>query len=129
MTWLALAYLLSVGSLDYSGIMVSPNGSTNYQTPANTYQTTLGAEAQLFNNHIFAGGTVQTWESSLGTGLFSPAESLYTFNAGLRFKGFELGYRHECDHITLSDFNAKLQGFAGNRTEVYFSYIGHVKVF
>lgn len=125
MTWLALAYLLSAGTLDYNACQPSINF---VQSPPDSFQTTLGLEAQMIDNHVFAGGTIETWETSDVKSYFSPWESLYTFNAGLRFGGFEAGYRHECDHITLGTFNPP-PGFFANKDEVYASFRATIKVF
>jgi hypothetical protein len=124
MTWLVLAYFLSFGTLNY---VAGPDTTPWVQSPANSYQTTLGVEAQMINNHLFAGGTVGTWESSDGN-LFAPWESLYTFNAGFRYAGFELGYMHECDHVTLSVGDPML-GLPSNKDEFYVSYRSRIKVF
>jgi hypothetical protein len=93
-------------------------------------ETTLGAEAQMLNNHFFLGATAETWESYLGgtDGDFSPWESLYTINAGFRFRGFELGYRHECDHETLG-YITPPPGFSTNRDEFYLSYKAKINIF
>ena len=100
-------------------------------TPSPSYQTTLGVEAQLLDNHLFVGGSVQTWESpNIGSFTFSPSEAFYVFSAGLRGWGFELGYRHECDHTTVNTWDdSPSQGMQNNRDEFYLSFTGKVKVF
>jgi hypothetical protein len=128
MTWLALAYLLSVGTLNYNEGAASNAYSPITQYPSNTYQTTLGIEAQLLDNHIFIGGSVETWESSLNNGLFAPWESLYIINAGIRFSNIELGYRHECDHATITG-ETPIYGFLENKDEIYFTYKHVAKIF
>jgi hypothetical protein len=128
MTWLALAYFLSLGTLNGQQL-TSPDFIT-FQTLPLTFQTTFGIEAQLFNNHLFAGGSVQTWESALDGGFFAPNEGIYIFSAGLRWEGLEIGYRHECDHpiVSRADFQIS-QGILSSRDEIYLSYKGTLKIF
>ena len=126
MQWLVLSYLISIGSV-YNVVAVH-DPLVYVQTPGCSIETTLGFEA-LIADHFFIGAQAETWETPAGNGFFSPFESLYRFSAGVRFSGFEAGFRHECDHETLSSFSAPTSGFAGGRTEFYVSYTGKVKVF
>jgi hypothetical protein len=59
LTWLALAYLLSAGTLSYNACQPS---ISFVQSPPESFQTTLGIETQMIDNHVFAGGTIETWE-------------------------------------------------------------------
>jgi hypothetical protein len=106
-----------------------PRGSAMFIVPQNSFQTTLGVEAQAFDNHAFAGASVETLESYNGN-LFSPSEAFYVFNAGLRAWGFEFGWRHECDHAISSAWGGGIpQGIMANRDEFYLSFTGKIKVF
>jgi hypothetical protein len=133
MNWLVLSYFLSIGTLGQWGQFIAPDirtGSTfegSYSTAPRTYQTTLGIEAQAFDNLVFVGGSVETWETFNGG--FYPFESLYIFDAGLRWKGFELGYRHQCDHPTLDKLSLPEQGYGFTRDEFYMSFKSSFKVF
>jgi hypothetical protein len=128
LTWLALAWFLRLGTIHYTGEFVNPPLEVLLWTPPNSYATTLGVEAELFDDHVFAGGSVETWESSNGV-LFSPSQSIYRFGVGARLNGIEIGWQHECDHVTLSSFDTKPCGFMANRDEFYVSYTGKIKVF
>ena len=125
MNWLVLSYFLMAGTVNYD---VGFLGTGAYRTPAQTYETTLGVEATIAD-FAFVGGQVQTWETPAGGAFFTPLQSLYQFNAGFRFHGFELGFRHECDHMTLDAYLGAGKGFIGDRTEFYLSYTGKLKVF
>jgi hypothetical protein len=128
MQWLVLSYFLSLGALSYNGQFLSPSGEIAIIAPAKTFQTTLGAELQAFDNHLFIGGSVQAWETFNGGTLLNPMESLYVFDAGLRWNGIEIGYRHECDHPILSSFSFD-QSWLSNRDEFYLSFKGSTKLF
>jgi len=129
MSWLALVYFLSFGSMSYQGQVAFDWGiiDTIMTTPG-TFETTFGTEAQMFDNHVFVGGSVETWESFNGE-LFTPTESFYDFSVGLRGWGFELGWKHECVHLTIEGWAVPNSGFISNRNELYLSYTGKLKVF
>ena len=129
MSWLVMSFMISIGTLHYAGEFTNPPLDVLLQTPANSYQTTLGVEMQGIDNHVFLGGRVETWESGNMDGMFSPSQSLYVFNAGFRGYGFEFGWRHECDHITLPNAQSKVNGFSADRDDFYLSYKTSVKVF
>jgi hypothetical protein len=130
MQWLTLAYFLSLGTVAYQGQTFDLRGSAMFIVPQNSFQTTLGVEAQLFDNHAFAGASVETWETHAGSVSFAPSEAFYIFNAGLRAWGFELGWRHECDHPVSSNWGGGVpQGMLSMRDEFYISYTGKINVF
>jgi hypothetical protein len=131
MTWLAFAYFFSLGTLSYTGETFDAHDIAMFTASENSFQTTLGVEAQLFDNHVFVGGSVETWESALDLTNFAPSEAFYTFSAGLRAWGFELGFRHECDHPILSRWDGSLspQWFGVMKDEFYLSFCGALKVF
>ena len=130
MNWLVMSFMMSIGTLSYQGEFTAIPLDVLLRTPASdSYQSTLGIEAQGFDNHVFVGGSVQTWMAGNVDGLFSPSQSLYVFNAGFRGYGFEFGWRHECDHITLPNAQSKVNGFSADKDEFYLSYKASVKVF
>jgi hypothetical protein len=130
MTWLALAYMVSIGTMSYQMEYINPPIEAFYLTPQGTFSEKLGVEAQIFDDLVFIGGSVETWESIGGSqGMFSPSQSLYVFNAGVRKNGIEFGWRWECDHMTLPGTQIPNQGFLGNKSEIYFSYHGNAKIF
>ena len=126
MTWLALAYHVSLGTLSYTGEVFDVHDVAAFVTPSPSFQTTLGVEAQLFDDHVFIGGSVETWESPISLTNFAPSEAFYGFSAGFRAWGFELGYRHECDHVVNV---LPKQGLSAMRDEFYLSFKGTLKVF
>ena len=129
--WLAFSYFVSIGTMAYSGQTFDAHGSAIFTMPTPSYQETIGIEADAFDNHIFAGFSEETWMHPEGTFTFTPDENFYSISAGLRGWGFEIGYRHECDHPIVSWFGdiAPHQGFIGNTDTFYLSYTGHLKVF
>ena len=124
MQWLALTYLISLGTMQYD--LVIPN--SEFLTPKNTVTTTLGIEA-LFAEHFFISGSVETWEQMDSTSIyFYPMESLYKINAGLRWNGLEIGFKHECDHPVVSN-SILLKGFFTSQSSFYLSYTGKLNIF
>ncbi len=131
MNWLVLSFFFSLGTLSYQGQIFNPAGSAMFFTmPIPSFQTTFGVEAQLLDNHLFIGGSAETWESPTGSIYFAPSEAFYSFSAGLRLSGFEIGYRHECDHPIVNSWSdSVLNGYGANRDEFYLSYRGSIKIF
>ena len=125
---LVLSWLLSVGSLNLQQAIQQGSTLAGYQAPSGTFATTLAVEGLLWD-HVFMGASVTTYEKFNGGASFSPSESLYTFAVGARTHGVEIGIRHECDHITLSDPFASVGGFYANKTEVYVSVSGKFSPF
>jgi len=89
-------------------------------------ETTLGVEATIAQ-YVFIDATVTTWEMPRTWDAYMPFESLYTFSAGIRFSGFELGVYHECDHAV--DSGILLPSFGAMRTELRASYRASIGVF
>jgi len=125
---LLLSWLLSVGTMNYQLGVQQGDVLAGYQVPPSTFATTLKVEGLLWQ-HVFFSASVTTWETTHGGLSFNPAESLYTFSAGARTHGVEIGIRHECDHITLSSFGGAGDGFMANKTEVYVSVSGSFSPF
>ena len=129
MTWLMLSYFVTIGTLHYGAEFINPPIAAEYLTPPGTFTETFGVELQIAEIG-FIGGSVETWETVGGSqGMFSPSQSLYVFNAGVRKNGIELGWRWECDHMTLPGTFIPDQGFLANKSEIYLSYHGSVKLF
>ena len=130
MNWLVLSYFLSIGTLSYTGQITDTNGFAVFNAPQSSFQTTLGVEAQAFDNHVFLANSVETWESTSPGGGFSPFEAFYVFSVGMRGWGFEVGYRHECDHPVAYIFGQTFfEGISVNKDELYLSFTGKLNVF
>jgi len=125
MTWLAFLYTLSLGTMHYQLATQDSASLSAYMTPPGTFTTNLSAEL-IVGQLAFLRGSVETWETSNRTGLFNPSQSFYTVTVGIRSHGIELGYTHECDHMTLSSFLWPDSGFMANRDSVYLKFSGSV---
>lgn len=129
MQWLVLSYFLSLGTLSYQAEFINPPIEAFYLTPKGTFVETFGVELQVADI-AFVGGSVQTWETTGGAaGMFSPTQSLYVFNVGVRKNGLEMGWRWECDHMTLAGTLISDQGFLSNKSEIYLSYRSKITLF
>ena len=129
MTWLMLSYFLSIGTMNYQAEFINPPVEAFYLTPKGTFAETFGVELEIAEIG-FIGGSVETWETTGGSqGMFSPSQSMYVFNVGIRKNGLEFGWKWECDHMTLPGTEIPDQGFLANKSEFYLSYHGSVKIF
>lgn len=101
MNWLALFFIIELGLNPLKGAV------TSYEHVTESYVTEMGiyvnleTEVQLFD-FLFIGGMVKTDMFLSNDSLsFRPEISSYLFNAGIRFEGLEIGYRHLCVHPTM----------------------------
>jgi hypothetical protein len=94
--WLTLWCILELGFFPQDLTVM-------YAPPANVtegvFYQELQAELRLFNNHIFAGGTIQIrdWACTNELG-FWPERAGFSLHCGVRMKGLELGFEHYCTH-------------------------------
>jgi len=128
MTWLAFLYSLTLGTMHYALATQDSAILAGYLTPPGTFTTDLSAEL-VIASLAFLRGSVETWETQNTTGFFSPSQSFYTVSLGIRFHGIEIGYVHECDHMTLSSFAFPDSGFMANKDSVYVKFSGSVNLF
>ena len=128
MNWLVLSFFLTAGlNLHQSVAIQEPDHYAYWEAPDNALTTTLGAEL-LSMDHLFIAATVRTEEANWENGMFSPFFSAYSFKAGARFGGFEIGYIDECTHPTLTDDQHPTlfyDGWAG----FYITFKGSMKLF
>ena len=95
MSWIMFFFAVEAGLLSgQEGL-----GHLGYYYPDKSTYITLEVEAQV--GPWFIGGDVETHQTFLGTG-FAPYRALYTFNTGFRWRAFEIGWRHMCDHPVIS---------------------------
>ncbi len=97
MNWIILAFALELGCLPFDRTIM-------YDPPALVvqdwvYYDRMETEVQLFNNHIFVGGSVETrmWKNEMAI-YFWPERAGFAFNAGLRWGPVEIGFLHYCTH-------------------------------
>ena len=133
MTWLTLTYFITLGTLNQDISLFQKSDFLQVYLPKNTVEASIGMEL-LLAEHLFISGGVETYATpSSAVPYFNPSESLYTLGAGVRFGGFEIGMKHECDHITESSnrevISGGATGFAGTKTEFYLSFKGTMKIF
>lgn len=127
MNWLLFMFMLEVGFLPQGDLVMY-----NSETIAEVYPvqwlgyTDLGMEIQL-GNILFVGGGVKTMlfahpSDVLNVGFF-PYGAQYRVNAGIRFRGVEVGFRHYCIHPVMpwvgivKDYEPTWEGWY---EEVYF---------
>lgn len=123
-------YQMELGYLPLDGWNLH---ETIYTASGLNFYMTLKAEVLLLD-FIFAGGHMRTNASfkTDGTLIMNPSEIWFGFNAGLRFGGLEIGFRHACFHPLMIYINQMGQGSInaeGAYEELYISFKGSVKLF
>ena len=96
MSWLVLVFALEAGWL--------PNGAVvMYEVPevsifTGSLYTDLSAQLEIAEVLYVGGGTrINVWASE-GEYTFWPAAAYFSFEAGARWKGVEIFFRHYCQH-------------------------------
>ena len=114
-SWLLLIPILEFAYVD--------SAYDDFRYPDYTTEITVGAEAVAFDTVYVKGGVVnyQTYDA-LDT--WKPFRAVYKFEAGLRFKGIEAGYYHECSHRVMS--SEYVPHFSGGMTKFFIRYGGRL---
>ena len=85
-------FALELGLLS-GGVMV---GEEYYVWPDQSTYIIMEVEAQW--GPVFAGGEIENIQYALHAASYDPVHADYRFNAGLRWREFEIGWKHECRH-------------------------------
>ena len=107
MDWIILLYFLEFGySPFYQSVNTLPY---EYVQNENIYYVHFDTEVLLLD-HLFIGGSTKIFMQPVKDSYqFYPIENDYLFRAGIRYKRFEVGFRHQCNHPVLS-YGVKSQG-------------------
>lgn len=100
MNWLLFMFMLEVGFLPQGDLVMYDSEVFAEVYPVRNYgYTDLQAEIQFFN-FLFVGGGVKTMiYNHPGEGVsFFPHSANYNINAGIRFRGVEIGGNWYCTH-------------------------------
>jgi len=118
MDWIVFLFALELGIVPTSGFVM-------YDTPSETVFEQAGyvqleTRIELFK-YLFLGGSIRTyvWKDREGVS-FWPWRDGYMFNAGLRYKQMELGFRHYCTHPVIPYRYPAKMNWEGAYEEVYF---------
>lgn len=118
-----LLFLLEIGIIPRENFVI-------YETPEYVFDQAvyIQMECELeITPYFFLGGSIRTyaWKEKEGIS-FWPWRDGYMFNAGLRYKIFEFGFRHYCTHpIIPYQYPARLN-WEGAYEEIYFKIGGRV---
>jgi len=125
MNWLFFIFALEAGFF--------PNASfVMYEMPVEEVFD-LGMYVQieaevLFFDLFFVGGSIRTyvWKKEEGIS-FWPWRDGFMFNAGLRYKILELGFRHYCTHPVIPYQYPAQMNWEGAYEEIYFRIEGRIQ--
>lgn len=94
MTWLAFAWLVSLGTLNMNNAL----GDQYFVTPPDSFEATISGKLEALNDHFEIGGSVVTAEFYGGQLRFAPFLVTYGAFARLKFGPFFVGVSHYCTH-------------------------------
>ncbi len=115
-SWLIFLFAIEGGLLS-GGVQ---QGDEIFEHPE--YASYVTMEAEMRAGPVFVGSSIETQQRAVDHGAaypeFAPYRALYTFNAGLRFSVFEIGWEHMCDHPVESNGHES-SPFAGGHDRLY----------
>jgi hypothetical protein len=127
MTWIALIFALELGFLP-NGDLIMYEQLDLVPVQYSVY-TDLQAEIEIFDL-FFIGGGVWTGAWYHGGYTFWPHRSIYSFHVGLRWKGIEAGWRHNCFHAQTPYFGFGILDYKaiweGGFDQVYIRISGRI---
>ena len=125
MNWMVLLLSFQIATANDLEV-ISQNGNTCYwETPQNSFTVSMGMGFEAWN-FIRVKGFMESYQFPKGDGFYCPFRIDYGFNACLFYKGFELGFYHECDHPVMYDVNFSTT-FTGNvKTDIYIKYSARI---
>ena len=128
MTWLTLWFALQTGVCPNSEIITYP--PTLSFSPVNAYYM-LTSELRAFDGLVFVGCQIRSELSFEKLNGVMPQMISYGFNAGLRWKGIELGYMHISEHPSVSYYGVWKPDmhWDGWWNEIYLKFSGEIKLF
>lgn len=102
MTWIALLFFFEAGFSPMSQEWNHGNPEFPYLIEREELVTQSGARVLLFDEFLFIGANITTYATPSETDTpypsFSPFRDTYQFEAGIQWRGIELGWLHECSH-------------------------------
>ena len=122
MSWLLFIFALEIGIIPSGTFMM-------YEMPAeivHDQSAYIQMEAELlFFDLLFVGGSIRTyvWKDEEGIS-FWPWRDGYLFNAGIRYKFVELGFRHYCTHPVIPYAYPVQMNWEGAYEEIYLRFEG-----
>lgn len=137
MTWIAILFMFEVGVAPTSQVWNHGNDNLPQIVEREEVVTDVGVRGLFFDDFIFIGASVETRaEVLLDTDTWypqgSPYRDVYQFEAGLKWRGFELGWRHECSHPVVTNWQVPgaldQLGREWAFDRFYLSYEGRVEV-
>lgn len=99
MTWIALLFFVEAGFTPNAQEWNHGNPDLPWLVEREVVSTDVGARLLLFDDLLFVEASVQTLSSpSDHAWTLSPYRDVYQFGGGISWRGFELGWLHECSH-------------------------------
>lgn len=131
MTFIALWFAFQAGLMPNDQMVSYPVPQVAIAVNSPTSYTDLEAELRFLNGAAFVGGSIKTeMQKAAENFSFLPESSTYSFRAGLRFDGFEIGWLHVCAHPTLPYYYALEPVISFDRAydDVYIRFSGSVPI-
>lgn len=135
MSWLAILFFAEVAFSPLSQEWNHGNPQLPFVIEREEVITTTGVRVLLLNEMLFMGANVTTYATpsevqSQWYPSFSPFRDTYQFEAGLFFRGIEVGWLHECSHPVAPNHQQNTElGREWAYDRFYLSYEAKVNIF
>jgi hypothetical protein len=98
MNWIAILFAAELGIMPIGNLKIYEPAPYNSVETAGSFYADFGIRAVLWET-LYAGGSMKNYFSKFSDSyLFNPEMTNFLFEAGLQWKGFEVGFRHYCAH-------------------------------
>ncbi|MHA1302130.1 MAG: hypothetical protein ACTSPI_00310 [Candidatus Heimdallarchaeaceae archaeon] len=125
MNWLIFAFALELGIIPIDEfVMYNPSIEIVFDQ---SLYVEIEGEALLFDL-LFIGGSIRTyiWKNKEGIS-FWPWRDGFLFNAGIKYKYVELGFKHYCTHPIIPYIYPVQMNWEGAYQEFYLRFEGKIK--
>jgi hypothetical protein len=123
MNWLAFIMAFQIGTSSNSVSINNPQYQeyASFNSPKSALYTRMDMGIELFNC-ITIKSFMKSYQTYCTDIYFNPYKIDYGFDTYLFYKGFTLGFTHECDHPVLSSIKNKEQLIVTSNTEIYLKF-------
>lgn len=127
MNWLVLLLSFQIATANDLEAISQNNHAYYWQTPQNSFTVNMSMGFEAWNI-LRVKGFMESYQFPSGDGFYCPFRIDYGFNACLFYKGFELGFYHECDHPVEYRLNYESANYGDYKSKVYLKYDTKIKM-
>lgn len=127
MGWFMVVFFIEAGMVNGGTAVLNGNfyPVAMYQEPEMSTYAELGLEMSLWDV-VFVGGSIENYQVPVSITSWIPHRAIYHIYGGVRYKMFEVGIRHYCDHPVVSGDMNLSRYIGGGQTKIYAKFTAKV---